>query len=174
MPLHWPKKELISNSDVVKKNYNSRQRKIYSDYSVYPTEELVDAVKSKKYVDEVLVIIEDIINERNDKLKSTNQSANWEIKNEAERISSETEMRQKLNINSEKEKQEWKKLPKGLIITCWVIIAIWLIDKFIGIANGYLLAELDFTNPAPLGIMAWVCIVLLVFSEFAKRQGKKH
>ena len=53
----------------MKENYNSRDRKIYSDYSVYSTEELAEAIKSEKYYTEVLEIIQDILDERMNKIQ---------------------------------------------------------------------------------------------------------
>lgn len=44
--------------------YNSRQIKIYDDYSKYPSEKLKEFVKTKKYVESVLDIIKDILIER--------------------------------------------------------------------------------------------------------------
>jgi hypothetical protein len=52
----------------MKESYNSRQRKIYSDYSEVSTENLIEAIVSKKYVDEVLDILQDIIYERNNNM----------------------------------------------------------------------------------------------------------
>ncbi len=53
-------------------NYNSRQKKIYSDYSEYPTDELINAVKENKYVDSVIEIIKDILEERKVKVSDYN------------------------------------------------------------------------------------------------------
>ena len=48
----------------MKKNYNSKQRKIYSDYSEYSTEKFEEAINSQKYVSGVLEIIQNILDER--------------------------------------------------------------------------------------------------------------
>jgi hypothetical protein len=49
----------------MKENYSNRQRKIYSDYVDYSTENLLEMVNSKKCIDEVTEILEDILIERN-------------------------------------------------------------------------------------------------------------
>lgn len=49
----------------MKETYSNRQQKIYSDYSVYSTENLTEMVKSEKYVLEVREIMDDILLERN-------------------------------------------------------------------------------------------------------------
>jgi hypothetical protein len=48
----------------MKKNYNSMQVKIYSDYRNCSTEKLTEMINSNKYADGVIEIINDILNER--------------------------------------------------------------------------------------------------------------
>jgi hypothetical protein len=49
----------------MKESYSNRQQKIYSDYSVYSTESLMEMFKSEKYLSEVHEIMNDILHERN-------------------------------------------------------------------------------------------------------------
>jgi hypothetical protein len=50
----------------MKKEYNSRQRKIYNDYNGYSTDSLLAIIKKKKeYIPEVTEVIYDILSERN-------------------------------------------------------------------------------------------------------------
>ena len=53
------------------KEYNSRQRKIYNDYSTCSTDSLIEKIKKRKeYIPEVIEIINDILSERNVMLSS--------------------------------------------------------------------------------------------------------
>jgi hypothetical protein len=50
----------------MKKEYNSRQSKIYSDYNEYSSPRLLEMIKNRnKYIDEVIEIVNDILIERN-------------------------------------------------------------------------------------------------------------
>ncbi|MFC0875765.1 hypothetical protein ACE01N_04180 [Saccharicrinis sp. FJH2] len=70
------------------KNYNSRQQKIYSDYSGYSTEKLTEAINSNKYVPQISEIIQDILEERrlNTNLKSQTELASTENTDEISNI----------------------------------------------------------------------------------------
>jgi len=54
----------------IEKGGNYRQKKIYSDYQSYSTEKLIEMVKSKKYMEEVNIVFEEILKERNTSIKS--------------------------------------------------------------------------------------------------------
>jgi rubrerythrin len=55
----------FEKTDLMKAEYNSRQRKIYKDYNSYSNDSLFEMVKeSDKYLDEVIEIINDILVER--------------------------------------------------------------------------------------------------------------
>jgi acetone carboxylase gamma subunit len=50
----------------MKQDYNSRQRKIYKDYNIYSTDNLLDIIKKRnEYIPEVIHVINDILSERN-------------------------------------------------------------------------------------------------------------
>jgi hypothetical protein len=86
----------------MKESYNSRQKKIYSDYSEVSTEKLIEAVVSKKYVNEVLDVIQDIIYERN------NQNAIGKVENEVKTVEQsktepiDFEVEEDTNVKTEK------------------------------------------------------------------------
>lgn len=60
-------------------------------------------------------------------------------------------------------------IPKALVVCCWVWIGIWLVHKVIQISSGNILGALDFSNPSPAGILAVVCIVLLIINSTKKK-----
>lgn len=50
----------------MKQDYNSRQRKIYKDYNIYSTDNLIDIINNRnEYIPEVINVINDILSERN-------------------------------------------------------------------------------------------------------------
>lgn len=50
----------------MKQDYNSRQRKIYKDYNIYSTDNLLGIIKNRhEYIPEVINVINDILSERN-------------------------------------------------------------------------------------------------------------
>ena len=102
----------------MKNSYNSRQRKIYSDYSEYSTERLIEAINSEKYVSSVLEIIRDILEERN-----ANQQMSIPIKVEK-------------NIN-DKENKNGKKLDSRSITLLFIAsIFVYILLVFIIPFNG--------------------------------------
>jgi len=57
---------LEKNQAQMKQDYNSRQRKIYKDYNIYSTDNLLDIIKKRnEYIPEVINVINDILSERN-------------------------------------------------------------------------------------------------------------
>lgn len=63
-------------------------------------------------------------------------------------------------------------MPKGLVVFCWVWIGIWFVYKVFQISSGYILDALDFSNPSLAGIIAVVCIVLLIINSIKKKSEK--
>ena len=80
-------------------NYTERQKKIYSDYYDYSTDRLIEIVESKKLVNSVIEIVEDILVERdvisNDDRLGEKASQRKEIE-ETERIKQEVFNKQEL------------------------------------------------------------------------------
>jgi hypothetical protein len=103
----------------MKSEYNSRQKKIYRDYNIYPDERLLEIVKNTEaYIPEVIDVIKDILSERHsifssverETVNNEERSKSVSLNNEQEELTYEERLKSdesvKLFIKQYKEQSE--------------------------------------------------------------------
>jgi len=158
----------------MKTNYSSRQKKIYQDYYDYSTNKLIEIVNNRKeYLNEVIEIIEDILEERKMNPDNNPDSIRHDFVNEKEENISEYE-KQILN----KERFIELKIFAGIFLLLTVLLCITY--KRFGKFHGHRFQLGIFGDEsvswsvvfAHLHEAMLISFILIVFIYFASQQFK--